>query len=100
MARDKDMQDGDQQAFLDDPEEVGAEEDISEADIAGGRRESACAARTPISRTGCCAALADAENVRKRADRDRRDAEVYGATRLARDLLSVHDNFARALEAV
>lgn len=43
-------------------------------------------------------ALADAENARKRADRDRREAENYGGTRLARDLLPVHDNLRRALE--
>lgn len=42
-------------------------------------------------------ALAETENVRRRADRDRKDAEAYGGTRLARDLLSVHDNFERAL---
>ena len=36
-------------------------------------------------------ALADAENSRKRADKDRRDAEQYGGSRLARDLLPVHD---------
>ncbi len=44
-------------------------------------------------------ALAEAENIRRRADRDRRDAETYGGTKLARDLLSVHDNLARALDA-
>ncbi|MDO8884060.1 MAG: nucleotide exchange factor GrpE [Pseudotabrizicola sp.] len=44
-------------------------------------------------------ALADAENARKRADRDRREAEQYGSTRLARDLLPVFDNLNRALEA-
>ncbi|WP_103335057.1 nucleotide exchange factor GrpE [Pseudotabrizicola formosa] len=44
-------------------------------------------------------ALADAENSRKRADRDRREAEQYGGTRLARDLLPVFDNLKRALEA-
>lgn len=43
-------------------------------------------------------ALADVENIRKRAERERRDAEAYGGTRLARDLLSVHDNLARAME--
>ncbi len=43
-------------------------------------------------------ALADAENTRKRADRDRREAEHYGATRLARDLLPVYDNLRRALD--
>lgn len=45
-------------------------------------------------------ALADAENVRKRGERDRRDAEVYGGTRLARDLLAVYDNLNRALDNV
>jgi molecular chaperone GrpE len=45
-------------------------------------------------------ALADAENSRKRADRDRREAEQYGSTRLARDLLPVFDNLKRALNAV
>lgn len=44
-------------------------------------------------------ALADAENSRKRAERDRREAEQYGGTRLARDLLPVYDNLKRALEA-
>ena len=44
-------------------------------------------------------ALADAENSRKRADRDRREAEQYGSTRLARDLLPVFDNLTRALNA-
>ncbi|MFN3605885.1 MAG: nucleotide exchange factor GrpE [Cypionkella sp.] len=42
-------------------------------------------------------ALADAENTRKRAERDRREAESYGSTRLARNLLPVYDNLKRAL---
>lgn len=45
-------------------------------------------------------ALAETENLRKRAERDRRDAEAYGGTRLARDLLSVHDNLDRAVAAI
>jgi molecular chaperone GrpE len=44
-------------------------------------------------------ALADAENNRKRWERDRREAEQYGGTRLARDLLPIYDNLNRALEA-
>lgn len=44
-------------------------------------------------------ALADAENSRKRAERDRREAEQYGGSRLARDLLPVFDNLKRALDA-
>ena len=42
-------------------------------------------------------ALADAENSRKRAEKDRRDAQLYGGAKIARDLLPVHDNLSRAL---
>jgi len=45
-------------------------------------------------------ALADAENSRKRAERDRKEAELYGSTRLARDLLPVYDNLNRAIQAI
>ncbi len=45
-------------------------------------------------------ALADSENTRKRAERDRKDAELYGGTKLARDLLSVYDNLSRALDNI
>lgn len=44
-------------------------------------------------------ALAEAENSRKRSERDRREAEQYGGSKLARDLLPVHDSLARALDA-
>lgn len=45
-------------------------------------------------------ALADAENARKRSDRDRREAERYGGSRLARDMLPVFDNMKRAVATV
>jgi molecular chaperone GrpE len=44
--------------------------------------------------------LAEAENSRKRAERDRKEAEMYGSTRLARDLLPVYDNLSRALQSI
>ena len=44
-------------------------------------------------------ALADAENSRKRGERDRREAEQYGGSKLARDMLPVFDNLKRALDA-
>ena len=44
-------------------------------------------------------ALADAENARKRGEKDRREAEKFGGTKLARDMLPVYDNLKRALEA-
>ncbi len=45
-------------------------------------------------------AMAEAENQRKRFERDRRDAEIYGGRKLARDLLSVYDNMNRALDLI
>lgn len=45
-------------------------------------------------------ALADAENSRKRAHKEREDASKFAVSSFARDLLSVADNLRRALEAV
>ncbi|EKE74522.1 MULTISPECIES: nucleotide exchange factor GrpE [Roseobacteraceae] len=45
-------------------------------------------------------AVADAENSRKRADRDRREAENYGGSKLARDMLPIFDNMKRAIDAI
>jgi molecular chaperone GrpE len=45
-------------------------------------------------------ALAETENVRRRAARDKQDAGQYAITAFARDLLSVADNLQRALAAV
>jgi molecular chaperone GrpE len=42
-------------------------------------------------------ALADAENTRRRGERDRIDASQYAVTKFARDMLSVADNLKRAL---
>lgn len=44
--------------------------------------------------------LADYENLRKRAEREKAEATLYAATNFARDLLSVADNFSRALAAL
>ncbi|WP_299349218.1 nucleotide exchange factor GrpE [uncultured Shimia sp.] len=45
-------------------------------------------------------ALADAENSRKRGEKARRDAEQYGGSKLARDMLPVYDNMKRAVESI
>jgi molecular chaperone GrpE len=44
-------------------------------------------------------ALADAENTRRRAEREKADASQYAVTKFARDILSVADNLKRALDA-
>lgn len=45
-------------------------------------------------------ALAEAENARRRAQKDREEASRYGPANLARDILSVADNLSRALAAM
>jgi molecular chaperone GrpE len=42
--------------------------------------------------------LAEMENLRRRTEREVSDAKTYGVTSFARDMLSVVDNLARALE--
>lgn len=45
-------------------------------------------------------AMAEMENLRKRSEREKTDARIYAIEKFARDLLSVSDNMARALEAL
>jgi molecular chaperone GrpE len=45
-------------------------------------------------------ALAETDNVRKRANRQIEDARIYAVEKFARDLLAVSDNLARAIESV
>ena len=45
-------------------------------------------------------ARADTQNVRRRMEKDVADARAYAATGFARDILSVADNLARAIDAV
>src|ERR1044071_2211281 len=45
-------------------------------------------------------ALAEAENIRRRAEREKTEASQYAVTKFARDMLGIADNFARALAAV
>ena len=44
--------------------------------------------------------LAETENARRRAEREREDAMRYGVSALAKDLVAVADNLRRALESV
>jgi molecular chaperone GrpE len=44
-------------------------------------------------------ALAEVENVRRRAEREKSEASVYAMTKFARDMLGIADNFSRALAA-
>ena len=95
------MADPKNEDYLDDIDDVMAEEyadqeiEISDEDI----EIDTLRAERDQFRDRFMRALADSENARKRADKDRREAENYGGSKLSRDLLQVYDNMKRALEA-
>ncbi|MBY6003953.1 nucleotide exchange factor GrpE [Salipiger bermudensis] len=85
--------------FLDDIEAAEAEayaDEAEEIDTEAAEIDALRAERDEF-KDRFMRALADAENARKRADKDRREAQQYGGSRLARDLLPVYDNLHRAL---
>ena len=71
------------------------EEQSGLADELAALREELAAARQDV-----LYARADTQNVRRRMEKDISDARAYAATGFARDILSVSDNLARALDAV
>ncbi len=44
-------------------------------------------------------ALAEVENIRRRAEKEKAEASQYAVTKFARDMVGIADNFARALAA-
>ena len=45
-------------------------------------------------------AMADAENVKRRSEKEVTAARIFGIERFANDILSVHDNLSRALQTL
>src|SRR6056297_8328 len=88
--------------FLDNIEQAEAEEQaISEEEILDDDAElESLRAERDALQDKFMRALADAENARKRSEKDRREAENYGGSKLSRDMLPVYDNMKRALETV
>ena len=95
------MADPKEDEFLDDIDEAEADvyaEEMAETDPEALELDELRAERDQY-KDRFMRALADAENARKRSDKDRREAENYGGAKLARDMLPVYDNMKRALEA-
>jgi molecular chaperone GrpE len=76
----------------------GAETRVSEVEGVP-ERLAAVEAELADAKDKLLRALAETENVRRRAQRDREDAVRYGAANFARDVLTVADNLRRALGA-
>lgn len=88
--------------FLEDIAAAEAEEfadDMTEIDADEAELDALRAERDEL-KDRFMRALADAENARKRSEKDRREAERYGGSKLARDMLPVYDNLKRALDTV
>ena len=81
-------------------ETTGSQVELEEFEAAAEAELDALRAERDELRDKFMRVLADAENSRKRAERDRKEAEMYGGTRLARDLLPVYDNLNRAIQAI
>lgn len=87
-----------------DADEVVAEEDPAEAvEVAfadPAARLAELEAETAELRDKLLRALAETENVRRRAQRDREEASKYAITNFAREMIGVADNLRRALDHV
>jgi len=70
-------------------EQVGFEEELAQlrSDLEAARQETLYA-------------KAEAQNQRRRLEKEVQDARAYAATGFARDILSVADNLARAIDAI
>lgn len=98
------MADPKEDPFLDDIEQAEAEEQAVSIEEDGpvsieAEVEDLRAERDALQ-DKFMRALADAENARKRAQKDRMEAENYGGSKFARDMLPVFDNMKRAVESV
>lgn len=76
-----------------------SEPELSELDVANARVES-LETELATLKDQALRALADAENTKKRAEREVKAASAYGIERFAADMLSVSDNLGRALSVI
>ena len=80
-------------------DEADAENEAA-APVSPEERAAALEAELADAQDRLLRALAETENVRRRAQRERADAERYGFAKFAGDLLSVGDNLRRALDSL
>lgn len=89
-----------------EPETVEAEvdagvaaEDVSLAGAEAGGREAELEAEVAKLKDHLLRTMADMDNVRKRAERDKEQIRKFGIAGFAKDLLTAADNLRRALDA-
>ena len=87
------------------PEEAAVTEEAADAETEAKTESEAETPPTPEEQIAelndqLLRALAELENTRRRAERDRSEALKYGAVSFARDMVGVTDNLQRALKAI
>ncbi|MCC3304083.1 nucleotide exchange factor GrpE [Sneathiella sp. HT1-7] len=75
--------------------ETGMHEEAGEVDIIAEKDAEIADLKDKLLR-----AMADVENMRRRAEREKQDAHTYAVTKFARDILGVADNLRRAIESI
>lgn len=86
---------------VNDIADEAAAEAISEAaDEAAAAAQAAIEAALAAAQAEALYAKAEVQNVRRRAEKEVADAHAYSATKFARDILTVADNMARALDTI
>jgi molecular chaperone GrpE len=75
-------------------------DETDQATVNDNDRVAALEAETAELRDRALRALAEVENIRRRTDREVRDARTYAISSFARDALVVADNLRRTIEAV
>jgi molecular chaperone GrpE len=98
----KDNEQGDQAVGEDEEPLFGPEALDEELDLLGGEGGDALAAlevELAETKDQLLRAVAETQNVRTRAQREKEDAGKYGIASFAREILSVSDNLVRALDS-
>ena len=76
-----------------------AKEELDATEVSGARIEE-LELELATLKDQALRALADAENVKRRSEKEVTAARIFGIERFANDILSVHDNLSRALQTL
>ncbi len=81
------------------PGDADSAAETAEPEADPGQRLEALKAEVADLKDKLLRAMAETENVRRRAERDKKDASKYAITAFARDMVGVSDNLKRAIES-
>ena len=88
--------------FLKQHKDVPSPEDVEDAPAPDGAKARIAELETELAtlKDQALRVRAEAENIRKRSEREVQNAKLYGVEKFAADVLSVYDNLTRALHTI